>query len=106
MTRKLSPLVVLLAVLGFACGPTNLGGDQNEGGPGHGDGGGGQLDVGGLDGGQQQHDAAHPLEDASERPDNCAANTCPNPVEDNCLSAEICGNGLDDETAERLPAAL
>jgi hypothetical protein len=99
MTRKLSPLVVLLAVFGLACGPTNLKGDQGEGGPNNGDGGGTQKDVGGGggDGGGGQQDAWQPLQDATERPDNCAANSCPNPVVDNCGTAEICGNGLDDD---------
>jgi len=95
MTRQLSPLVALLAMLGVACGPTNSGTDW-EGGTHPGDGGGGGGDAGNLDARPNQ-DSAQPLQDATQRPDNCAANTCTAPVEDNCLTAEICGNGLDDD---------
>ncbi|MBI5478805.1 MAG: hypothetical protein HY906_08120 [Deltaproteobacteria bacterium] len=97
MMRTLSPFVVALAVLGPACGPTNLRGDQTDGGTGNPDGSqSGDASVRDAPGPQQQ-DGAQPLQDAGERPDNCATNSCTNPVQDNCLTAEVCGNGLDDD---------
>jgi hypothetical protein len=97
MTRTLYPLVVALAVVGFACGPTNVQGDQSDGHVGNPD-APQASDAAVRDApGPQQQDGWQPLQDASQRPDNCAANTCPQPVEDGCLTAEICGNGLDDD---------
>jgi hypothetical protein len=97
MTRAFSPVLVMLGVLGFGCGPANIELDS-EGGPLKKDGGGNSQNDAPiiLDAPHQEQDGPHVLEDASQRPDNCATQSCA-PVEDNCLSGEICGNGLDDD---------
>ena len=93
MTRTLSPLVVALAAVGLACGPTNLRGEQPDGPGGNTD---GAVATDGTVRDAPQPDGWHPLEDAAPRPDNCAVNSCPAPVADGCGTAEICNNGLDD----------
>jgi len=95
MARALPRLsVLLLCGVVVACGPTSLMGEQP-------DGGGTTGDAGGTSDAPRRDAPGGPdapvLHDAAPRPDNCAANVCPQPVEDGCGSVEVCGDGLDND---------
>jgi hypothetical protein len=104
MPRSLARSLVLglglsLIAGGMACGPTNITNPPGDGGSttGHDRSVYDRPVVVVPDAPVVQEDAPAPVGDAYQPPDSCVAQTCPSPVNDGCLAAEICGNGLDDD---------